>query len=146
MKIHVENIKGLERALRTARSPEPEKVSVIVGYTAGRYALYVHEMTPKDPHWGRPRRKPHKGDYWDPPGRGQPKYLERPARELFNSGALARIVTKQVKGGNTLEDGLVMAGLEIMRHSQEIVPVDTGNLKASATVRTERDDAEHWNK
>jgi len=50
-----------------------------VGYTAA-YALYVHEnreMKLK----GQPRSSG-RGNYWDPQGRGQSKFLEEPARRL----------------------------------------------------------------
>lgn len=52
---------------------------VSVGYTAA-YALYVHEavgMVLK----GQPRPSG-KGNYWDPAGRGQAKFLEEPYRRL----------------------------------------------------------------
>ena len=53
---------------------------VRVGYTA-EYALYVHELVGMKLK-GLPRRKPHKGRYWDPQGRGQAKFLEEPARQM----------------------------------------------------------------
>lgn len=89
---------------------------VIVGYTAA-YALYVHE----DLEAHHPV--------------GQAKYLEQPAREMRKE--LAVIVQKVVKAGGTLEQGLLIAGLRLQRASQMLVPVDTGNLKASAFTRIE---------
>lgn len=54
--------------------------SVIVGYTAS-YAVYVHENVEMKGK-GLPRKKPSKGRYWDPQGRGQAKFLEEPARSM----------------------------------------------------------------
>ena len=82
-------VKELEQKLRQlisrrVQSPGATKESVITGYTAA-YALYVHEMPIV---WkGRRREGKHpdgsekKGRYWDPPGRGQNKFLETPLRE-----------------------------------------------------------------
>ena len=142
----VENLKGLLKALydqgKLRQIEKGPRVSVRVGYTA-KYAVYVHEMTPLDPHWGRPRRKPHKGEYWDPPGRGQPKFLEKPARDLHNDGTLAKVVEETVKDGGTVNDGLIRAGLRIARVSQRMVPVDLGNLKASISIVSEWDETEY---
>ncbi len=58
------------------------KTVVKVGYTA-RYAIYVHELVDmklkREPRVPNP---PHKGNYWDPAGRGQAKFLEAPARSM----------------------------------------------------------------
>ncbi len=68
---------------------------VNVGYTA-LYAMYVHENIemkgrgmPRDP--GNPGR----GNFWDPAGRGQAKFLEEPARTLRPQ--LLKIVQNAVK-------------------------------------------------
>lgn len=53
---------------------------VNVGYTA-YYAMYVHENVEMKGK-GLPRKAPSKGNYWDPAGRGQAKFLEEPARRL----------------------------------------------------------------
>ncbi len=108
--------------------------SVIVGYTAN-YAMYVHEMTPKKPQWGRPRQPPKKGAYWDPTGKGQPKFLETPARQM--SKEIVKIVETTWNKGGTILQGLYVGGLRLQRESQKLVPVDTGNLKASAFTRKE---------
>jgi len=51
-----------------------------VGYTAS-YAIYVHENV--EMKWrGLPRKAPSKGNYWDPKGRGQSKFLEQPVRTM----------------------------------------------------------------
>lgn len=109
------------------------QVSVIVGYTAA-YAVHVHENI--EMRWrGLPRHKPSKGNYWDPPGRGQAKFLEQPARELKKE--FSRIITTACSKGVKLQQALFMAGLRLQRESQLLVPVDTGNLKASAFTRKE---------
>lgn len=56
------------------------KTQVNIGYTA-HYALYVHENVEMKGK-GMPRRKPSKGRYWDPQGRGSAKFLEEPFRRL----------------------------------------------------------------
>lgn len=110
------------------------KPSVIVGYTAN-YALHVHENI--EMKWkGLPRIAPSKGNYWDGSrGPGQPKFLEQPARELTSE--FDRIVFEAMRNGATLLQALYLAGLRLQRESQLLVPVDTGNMKASAFTRKE---------
>ncbi len=122
--------KGIERYFEgTVTGP-----SVIVGYT-GNYAIYVHENL--EMKWqGLPRKKPGKGFYWDPQGKAKSKFLEDPARRLERE--LGDIVRGAVKNGLTLVKGLLMAGLRLQRESMLEVPVDTGNLKASAFTRQEK--------
>lgn len=91
--------------------------SVIVGYTAN-YALQVHENIEARHASGK-----------------QAKYLEQPARE--NRRELARIVQTDLKRGVVLLEALYLAGLRLQRESQEIVPVDTGNLHGSAFTERE---------
>ncbi len=130
-------IRGLEslksKMLALSSRLRGEK-SVITGFTAA-YALYVHEnMEMKLA--GQPRPKG-RGFYWDPQGISGPKFLEGPARELSNSGELSRIFTAIVKAGRTITQGLLACGFRIQREAQKRVPVDTGNLKASAFTRAE---------
>lgn len=66
---------------------------------------------------------------------GRAKFLEQPARELQNDGTLRRIVDEGRKQGLTLAQCLLRAGLRIQRDSQLLVPVRTGNLRASAFTR-----------
>jgi hypothetical protein len=115
----VVNIKGVLRQLNrlSKRYGRRDKVSVIVGYTAS-YALKVHE------------------DLNSHHEVGQAKYLEQPARELHP--ILGENVRKAVLRGATLLHGLYLAGLPIQRESQKLVPIDTGNLKASAFTRKEQ--------
>tara|TARA_R110000824_G_scaffold5196_7_gene24126 strand:+ start:466 stop:873 length:408 start_codon:yes stop_codon:yes gene_type:complete len=132
---NIPKIKGIDKLLGTLRAKQKvgkNKVSVIVGYSAA-YAVYVHEN--KEMKWaGQPRLGKKKGSYWDPQGVGQSKFLERPAREF--RGEFIKIIRNTIKKGGTLLQGLYVAGLFLQRKSQQIVPVDLGNLKASAfTVR-----------
>lgn len=84
---------------------------------------------------GVPRHKPGKGRYWDPQGRAQAKFLEAPARMFAN--AIGTIVATAYKAGKTLAQSLLLGGLRLQRESQKLVPVDTGNLRASAVTRLE---------
>ena len=92
--------------------------TVQVGYTA-QYAIYVHENLEANH-----------------PNGGQAKFLEQPAREL--QPVLAKIISNSMKSGSTLEQGMLMAGLHLQGESQKLVPIDTGNLKASAFTRLQQ--------
>lgn len=138
-------IEGVNRVIRSLRrlaanSRRLDGGNVIVGYTA-EYALRVHEMRMVNP--GKKRRpqypghKP-KGKYWDPQGRAQPKFLEEPLREMESRGEIRNIVADAYKKTRSLIKGLKLAGLRVQRESQKRVPVDTGDLKASAFTREER--------
>jgi len=63
------------------------------------------------------------------------KFLEQPAR-MF-SRQIVDIVRSAVVGGKTMAQALLLGGLFLQRKSQEIVPVDTGSLRASAFTRLE---------
>jgi hypothetical protein len=107
--------------------------SVIVGYTAN-YAIWIHENTKMS--WkGLPRKEPHKGKYWDPQGRGQNKFLEKPAREL--QFELGYMIAKGVAAGMKPIQAIYVAALRLKRESQRLVPVDFGFLKGSAFVKKE---------
>jgi hypothetical protein len=137
----VERLEKLITKLRdkVAEANKASAASVIVGYSAA-YALFVHENMELHPPGmilaGQPRPK-NRGNYWDPQGQAQPKFLEQPARELSNSGELSRIVADALQRGATMAQALVTAGLRIQRESMLLVPVDTGNLKASAFTKLE---------
>jgi hypothetical protein len=66
---------------------------------------------------------------------GQAKFLEQPARE--NAAKYAETIRQAVRGGLTLKQGVVMAGLELQADSMRLAPVDTGALRASAFTRAE---------
>lgn len=128
-------------------------VGVIVGYTAA-YALYVHESVEEKlkgqlragaKGGGRDKKTgrfvgggTYRGRFWDPQGRGQAKFLEQPFREMHDElhNVIFRVTKKLgIARGNGLDKGLMLAGLLLQRTSQNLVPVDTGNLKASAFTR-----------
>jgi hypothetical protein len=68
---------------------------VSIGYTA-LYAMYVHEhpngLNPD--RFGRPREegKPQRGNFWDPAGRGQSKFLEAPSRDTLIRRQMLNII------------------------------------------------------
>lgn len=132
--------------------------SVVVGFTAA-YALPLHERV--EMKWrGLPRShevrlgKGHdgkvdksfvtighnarkgaasKGFYWGP--HGQAKFLEQPAREMH--AELGRVIIEAAKRTGDIQAGLLLAGLRLQRVSQDLVPILTGNLRASAFTRVE---------
>ena len=63
------------------------------------------------------------------------KFLEGPARMFAKQ--IGDIVASAVKGGKTLAQALLLGGLFLQRKSQEIAPVDTGAMRASAFTRLE---------
>jgi len=109
-------LKRLNQRLRRLLDQVAGSPSVVVGYGTN-YAIYVHENL-KARHVV-----------------GEAKFLERPARELSDSGELSDLVKQDLRLGRTLEQALLRAGLRIQRESQKRVPVDTGTLRASATTR-----------
>jgi len=130
----VENLERLVAKLhkKAADAKVDGDASVIVGYTAN-YALYVHENIQMKLQ-GQPRPAGQPGVYWGP--KGQAKFLEQPARTMRDE--LARIIREAKKKGSTLAQAFLLAGLRLQRESQQLVPVVTGNLRASAFTRLER--------
>jgi L-alanine-DL-glutamate epimerase-like enolase superfamily enzyme len=105
---------GIERALQNlARKGLPCKVEV--GYGT-EYAVYVHEDMEANH-----------------PNGGQAKYLEQPARAMRK--ALGDQVRRDMNSGLTLKEAQLRAGLKLQAASQNLVPVDTGDLKASAYTK-----------
>lgn len=101
---------------------KPGQVKVVVGYTQG-YALAVHENLTASHAEGK-----------------QAKYLEGPARAAQND--IRKIIHESVFQGDGLEAGCLRAGMFLQRKSQEVVPIDTGALRASAfTALAEEEDA-----
>ena len=152
MAIKVE-IKGVERVLNRLKKliQERESSSVVVGYTA-KYALWVHENRAMK--WrGYPRDrsvrrddtgqatiartdyKPSKarGLFWGPHGRAG--FLLDVMREMATE--LQGIVLKAMKRKVAFGKALLLAGLRLQRESQQNVPVEFGNLRASAFTRLE---------
>ena len=114
----IQNIKRLQRKLEKLadRYRGGGTPSVVVGYTAN-YAVYVHER--------QARHAP--GKQW--------KFLEQPARELGKE--LGDLIARALQGGAKLLQALYTAGVRLQRESQQIVPVDTGNLRGSAFTARE---------
>jgi len=149
--MEIKNLNRLRRKLEhlaKSRLESPNAIggeSVIVGYTAN-YAAYVHENLegrPNPPRSDAQRKamfasireneeKGHTG--WQV---GESKFLEKAARRLDNNGTLSGVITKAMLRGTKLQQALYLAGLRIQRASQKLVPVDTGNLRASAFTRKE---------
>lgn len=117
-KTKVLNAKRVQKKLKALRVKATRDTgeAVLVGYTAN-YAVYVHEN--KEPHHPN----------------GKFKFLEDPYRE--KAGEIAARIAKAAKLTGSLLKGLLVGGLFLQRESQKEVPVDTGNLKASAFTRKE---------
>lgn len=128
-------IKGVQAVIgkmrdMAAKALKDANVQVRVGFSA-KYALYVHENTLMKLQ-GRPRASG-RGVYWGP--HGQAKFLEQPFREM-QSDLIASVVTDIAKGLTTAQ-ALLRAGLRLQRAAMQLVPVDTGHLRASAFTRLE---------
>lgn len=138
-------VEGVHKVIEALRKHAERKIAdaeaeVIVGYTAA-YAVHVHENL--EMKWkGLPRSGETpparfsgsgKGLFWDPQGRAQSKFLEDPCRRL--APELGRIVREILQRGKSMIQALLVAGLRLQRESMLLVPVDTGNLKASAFTR-----------
>lgn len=151
----IKNLKRLMNKLdrRVAAAIKDAEVSAVVGFTAS-YALPVHENV--EMKWrGFPRDRSIRRDgsfartgyaarsgagtaglFWGPTG--QAKFLEQPARTLSADGTLGALIVAAVRAGKTVAQGLLAAGLRLQREAQMLVPVVTGNLRASAFTRLER--------
>lgn len=116
----LKNVNKVIAALRAkAAKVVDSNVDCVVGYTAS-YAIYVHENLTAH----------HK------PGKSA-KFLEIPLRQLHDT--FVEMIKVDLKAGRTMGQALLRAGLLLQRESQKICPVDTGNLRASAFTRLERD-------
>lgn len=113
----IENLEKVVASLRNkaARVADGPQVSGVVGYTA-EYAIFVHERL--DLHH-------------EPPT--QAKFLEQPLREHANEFAAG--IRADLRAGRTLGQAILRQCLLLQRYSQQIAPVDTGNLKGSAFTR-----------
>lgn len=126
----IQNIERLISKLR-ARAADAIKDSnlmVVVGYNS-KAALFVHEnMEPKT--LGLHKERPSGiGWYWGPSDYG-PKFLEGPAREL--APELGAMVRRAMQQKQTLAQSLLQAGLRLQAESQKRVPIEFGDLHASA--------------
>ena len=144
--VEVKNAAKVVAKLRQ-KALEQSSTSVVVGYTA-KYALWVHENRAMK--WrGFPRDRSirkegdfaitghnaskKKGLFWGP--RGRAGFLLDVMRELKDE--LTRIIHKAMAKKVTLGKALLLAGLRLQRESQLNVPVELGNLRASAFTRLE---------
>lgn len=99
----------LEKLRKYCRDHKGKNISIVVGYSQ-RYALEVHERTDIQ----------HRV--------GQSKYLEEAAR--VNEPNIKSTLRNSTR--KTLAENMLKCGLLIQRESQQLVPVDTSALKASA--------------
>jgi len=117
--IEVEGGLALERRFNRLGRRHDKFAGLSVTYTAF-YAVWVHENLEAFH-----------------PGGGQAKYLEQPAREFRPD--MIRIVRQVMsRRGGTLRQGLSRAGQFLLRKSKQIVPIDTGFLFSSGTVKVNR--------
>ena len=108
---------ALERIAKTYGEGQGE-ITAEHGYTQ-RYALPVHEGVGKNFRVG------------------QAKFLEQPAREKQKE--IASVIAQVTKQSGDVQQGLLAGALRLQRESQQLVPVDTSALKASAYVGTGKD-------
>lgn len=115
----IEGVQQLIAKLRSkaAKARQDTNVTGVVGYTQS-YAIIVHENI----------------EAHHPVG--QAKFLEQPARLLGR--ILGNIIKQSVQQGKTVAQGILLACLRLQRESQQLCPVDTGALKASAFTRLEK--------
>jgi hypothetical protein len=115
---------GLGHLLATLRAQEQkgeeDEVVGSIGYTMP-YTVYVHERL----------------DVYHKPGT-MAKFVEYPARELTNNGALAAKMRSVYKNTKSMLRAVTSGVLMIFNWSQELVPVDTGALKASGYMEVEK--------
>ena len=116
MTVKLTGLDRLRQRLKEKKDKSGKPIEVIVvGYTQS-YALKVHE------------------DLEMPHAQGkQAKYLEGPARQYTPE------IVQIMRSDRDLAVGLLRAGLFLQRVSQEVVPVDTSALRASAFTSTEED-------
>ena len=108
----------LRRVAKNWFCPSRKTEAVIVGFSQ-RYAIWVHENL----------ENYHKV--------GQAKFLEEASREFGPEFPV--LVGRALKGGATLIEALLIAGMRLQREAQKKTPVDTGALKASAFTGKEED-------
>jgi hypothetical protein len=106
-----------------AFSPKGKRsVTVTVGYSAP-HAIYVHENL----------QMRH-------PNGGQAKFLEQPARQY--GAELAELVATAIRNKEGIVRAVLRAGNRLLRYSQPLVPVDTGELRDSGAVNIVNEEAD----
>lgn len=118
----VENLDNLLAKLRklSADAEAVNKASVTVGFSQS-YAIYVHEDLDAAHAEGKVA-----------------KYLEGPARRLGDE--IGKLIGKAYQQSKDIEASLLIGGLRLQREAQQIVPIDTSALKASAYTSQTRDE------
>ena len=125
----IEGIKAVRKKLNAlSREAGANKQSVIVGYTAN-YATHVHESAKMEAR-RRLRKKSAKNQQW--------KFLETPARDKKLQARMKMLIDVVMKKRINMKLALYVAGKALQRESQKLVPIDTGNLRASAFTRSEK--------
>lgn len=112
------NTSAVMNALKTkvVSITKTKKMNVEMGYEAP-YAVIQHENL-----------------QFNHPNGGQAKYLEQPANEYL--GTMRQIVVDGVtKKKKSLNDATQDALIFLLKKSQELVPVDTGELRDSAYIK-----------
>lgn len=120
--VQIEGLSNVQRMLARSRRKyaEANTASVTVGFTQ-TYALIVHE------------------DLNARHDVGQAKYLEDPLRT--NARQIGETVVAGLALGASFTDALMLGGLLLQGLAQDLTPVDTGALKASAfTSPTENEE------
>lgn len=112
----IDKVEAVIKALNKGAAKWGKPAAVIVGYTQS-YAIYVHENLAAHHEVG------------------QAKYLEEPARTYRTT--IANVITTALKKGADMVTALLLGGLFLQRKSQELCPVDTGALRASAFTRVD---------
>lgn len=109
----------------------PKFAQVSVNFSA-EYAYSVHEAKMKLK--GKPRASG-RGFYWDPQFTATNKFLEKSLDEVAD---LMKKKNLRPARASRLLAFLYRIGLIVQARSQHKVPVDTGNLKASAYTKVEK--------
>ena len=131
----IQNLKPFLRKLEKfeRESKRKNNGNVVVGYAAS-YAIHVHEnMQAKHGSAYNEANPSKKGKARGP--NQQAKFLEQPFREHRNEISFA--IIQAYKSGMSLVKALLIGGHLLQRLSQELVPVDMGNLEASAYTELE---------
>lgn len=115
-------VKGADKLIalmrkKHARVNSDATKQIEVGYSAS-HAIHVHENL-----------EVHHDS-------GQAKFLEQPLRQMRSR--LQREILQDTKRGVPLGEALRRAGEKLLRVSQKLVPVDTGELRSSGYVRINR--------
>lgn len=135
----VERVERVKAYLKSV-SKRGDSCRAKVGYGM-RYGIYVHEAVPGAPNPPKTdaqraammiaiREREARGHV--PWSTGQPKFLEQPAREYAQE--MADVIHKNLRNKESLETAVTRAAYFLLRKSMELVPVDTGALRASGAV------------